>query len=73
LNSTGSWGTLSEEKWQKYIDWLSKENLLSSFIQSRNPVPGVSVSLDDLRQGNVGETFTSSILVAKELISNSFF
>ncbi|CAM6089783.1 unnamed protein product [Calypogeia fissa] len=72
LDSKGSWGASSPEKWAKYIDWLSKEGLLSSFIQSRNPEPGVSVSLDELRQGNIGETFTSSKLPVGELISNSY-
>lgn len=72
LDSSGSWGTLSEEKWAKYIEWLSNERLLSTFIQSRNPVSGVSVSLDDLRQGNIGKVLPSSTLTAGDLISNAY-
>lgn len=72
LDSKGSWGTSSPERWEKYIEWLSKESLLSSFIQSRDPEPGVSVSLDELRRGNVGQLFTSSKLAVGDLITNSY-
>jgi len=55
LTPSGAWGVMEPKRWSDYISWLSVEGLLTSFKQSRTPEMGVSVSLDELRNGNTGE------------------
>ena len=70
--ATEKWGRMSEARWSEYLDWLSEAGLLTTFVQSRAPEPGVSASLDELRQGNVGELIPRESLAASSLFANMF-
>lgn len=72
LNSDGRWGVQSDKVWETYIDWLAAEGLLTSARQSREPVEGVSASLDDLRAGKVGEKVPRESVKSAELFTNEY-
>lgn len=63
-DATGAWGIMERGKWDSYLDWLSREGLLTTHVQSRTPVDGVSSSLDGLRHGNVGKAVDRSTIVS---------
>lgn len=67
-----SWGFMSEDRWEKFLQWLHKEGLLTDKLQSSSPVPGVSASLADLRQGNAGAKLPMSAVAAEDLFTNNF-
>lgn len=72
LNNLGNWGVMDPNTWRRFLDWLSAENLLTTLIQSRKPVSGVSASLDDLRSGNAGNTLEASDLNLEEMFTNAY-
>jgi ABC-type nitrate/sulfonate/bicarbonate transport system substrate-binding protein len=72
LDSKSTWGVMEDQKWEDYLTWLNKEQLLTSYIQSRNPVSGVSVTLDDLRSGNTGSPLPSDHITSHALYTNKF-
>eukprot|EP01052_Picozoa_sp_SAG31_P040743 SAG31_NODE_5981_length_2227_cov_3.720395_1_plen_367_part_00 len=72
LDEDGRWGRMTESRWSEYLDWLSNVGLLTTFKQSRAPQPGVSASLDQLRQDNVGDTIPRHTIEAKSLFVNLF-
>lgn len=59
-------------RWEAFLDWLSERKLLTSKVQSRNAVGGITASLDDLRQGNAGEVLPRASLSSDSLFTNDF-
>jgi len=72
LDDNGKWGRMTENRWSKYLDWLSDSKLLTTFVQSRAPVSGVSTSLDGLRNGNSGDIIPREKIDAKDLFVDLF-
>ncbi|MCO5547916.1 hypothetical protein L7F22_001370 [Adiantum nelumboides] len=72
VDDSGKWGFMKPSTWVNFVEWLSSQNLLTSWLQSRNPVPGVSASLDELRSGNGGSVLKASDLILEELFTNAF-
>lgn len=72
LASDGHWGHMDAAVWEAFLNWLQTEGLLTTYTQSRNPVPGVSVSLDELRQGNVGDPIAHDQINLKNVYTNRF-
>ena len=72
LDDNGKWGRMTETRWSKYLDWLSDSKLLTTFVQSRAPVSGVSTSLDGLRNGNSGDIIPREKIDAKDLFVDLF-
>lgn len=72
LQEDGHWGRMDSAVWEAFLKWLQKEGLLTSYIQSRNPVPGTSVTLDELRQGNVGSPLPDGQIELDKLYTNRF-
>ncbi len=72
LDAGGRWGHMRAERWDKFLDWLGDKGLLTSAMPSRNPVDGVSASLDDLRSGRAGEPHPRSSINAADLYTNEF-
>ncbi|XP_024533513.1 uncharacterized protein LOC112347219 [Selaginella moellendorffii] len=70
-NPSGEWGTMASGKWSKFLDWLSANKMLTTRIQSRNPNPGVSVSLRDLLTSD-GSSEEQIRVNANDLFSNNF-
>lgn len=65
LDHQGQWGSMSCQKFDMFLDWLSANGLLTAKMQSRHPTGPNQTTLDGLRQGDVGE------LVARDSISSS--
>lgn len=65
LDQQGHWGTMECERFDKFLDWLSTNGLLTTKMQSRNPTKPNQTTLDGLRQGDVGE------IVARDSLSSS--
>eukprot|EP01048_Picozoa_sp_COSAG05_P005496 COSAG05_NODE_327_length_11345_cov_16.236884_7_plen_249_part_00 len=72
LDAEGKWGRMTEARWSEYLDWLSEAGLLTTFVQSRAPEPGISASLDELRQGNAGEPIQRIDIAASSLFVDLF-
>lgn len=72
LNDLGKWGCMDPNTWKRFLDWLSAQNLLTTLIQSRKPVLGISASLDDLRSGNAGTILNASDLNLEEIFTNAY-
>ena len=72
LDAEGKWGRMTEARWSEYLDWLSEAGLLTTFVQSRAPKPGISASLDELRQGNAGEPIQRIDIAASSLFVDLF-
>lgn len=72
LTEQGQWGHMDSSRWDKYLDWLSDNGLLTTYVQSRNPKEGVSVSLDDLRNGNVGECIPRESFPSSKIFTNDY-
>ncbi|XP_024545265.1 uncharacterized protein LOC112351502 [Selaginella moellendorffii] len=70
-NPSGEWGTMASGKWSKFLDWLSANKMLTTRIQSRNPNPGVSVSLRDLLTSD-GSSEEQIRVNASDLFTNNF-
>lgn len=72
LQDDGHWGRMDSAVWEGFLSWLQKEGLLTTYIQSRNPVPGTSVTLDELRQGNVGSPLPHDRFELDKIYTNQF-
>ncbi|CAL8460828.1 g359 [Coccomyxa elongata] len=72
LDAAGRWGHMQADRWDKFLDWLDDKGLLTSAMPSRNPVEGVSASLDDLRAGKAGQKIPRSSVNATDLFTNEF-
>ncbi|GMH43533.1 hypothetical protein BSKO_11455 [Bryopsis sp. KO-2023] len=72
LDKNGSWGTMEESRWSTFLEWLSKSGLLTEKVQSREPVEGISTSLDGLRQGDAGKPVPLPSIKIGELFTNAF-
>lgn len=72
LDAEGKWGRMTKARWAEYLDWLSEADLLTTFVQSRAPTPGLSASLDDLRAGNAGEPIPRESIQATQLYASLF-
>lgn len=72
LNNSGDWGFMVSDTWKKFVDWLSAEGLLTTLIQSRNPMPGVSSSLEEMRSGNAGDVVQISSLNFQDIFTNDY-
>lgn len=72
LDAEGKWGRMTSEVWGEYLNWLSDVGLLTTFIQSRAPQPGMSASLDELRKGNAGDPIPRADIDASSLFVNMF-
>ncbi|KAH9297419.1 hypothetical protein KI387_029101 [Taxus chinensis] len=70
LDKEGNWGLMDPNRWQKFLDWLSAEGILTTLIPSRNPVIGLSASLNDLRDGNSGDLIQASGIRVDDLFTN---
>jgi hypothetical protein len=63
---------MEERRWDAFLDWLSKNGLLTSLMPSRSPMEGVSASLDDLRAGRAGQPVPRSSISSSKLFTNDF-
>lgn len=72
LNDSGNWGFMVSDRWKNFVEWLSAEGLLTTLIQSRKPMHGISVSLDELRSGNAGDVVPLSELNSQEVFTNEY-
>lgn len=72
LTTDGRWGRQDKARWDAFLDWLSDRKLLTTKVQSRTVVQGLSASLDDLRQGDAGEVIPRDMLVSDALFTNNF-
>lgn len=72
LTKDGRWGRQDRARWDAFLDWLSDRKLLTTKVQSRTLVQGLTASLDDLRQGDAGEVIPRDILVSDALFTNNF-
>lgn len=70
LDSHGRWGAMRAPVWDKFLDWLSENGLLTSKVQSREPIEGKSTSLDSLRAGDVGEAIPRDSIKASDMYTN---
>ncbi len=72
LTKDGLWGVQDKTRWERFLDWLSDRQLLTTSLQSRNKVEGVTASLDDLRLGKAGEIIPRGSLSSDVLFTNAF-
>lgn len=72
LTKDGLWGVQDKIRWDRFLDWLSDRQLLTTSLQSRNTVEGVTASLDDLRIGKAGEIIPRDSLSSDALFTNAF-
>lgn len=72
LDGAGQWGRMEGARWEYFVNWLSEKGLLTSAMPSRNPVEGVSASLDDLRQGRAGASVPRDTVSMDALFTNAF-
>jgi ABC-type nitrate/sulfonate/bicarbonate transport system substrate-binding protein len=73
LDGAGRWGSMDAARWDIFLDWLSSKGLLTTKVQSREPVEGISTTLDALRSGGgCGEPVPRSSVLASALFTNDF-
>lgn len=72
LDADGQWGHQDKSRWNAFLDWLSVKGLLSTAVQSREPVSGISVSLDELRRGDAGQPIARSSLASQMLFTEAY-
>ncbi len=72
LDAEGQWGHQDKSRWDAFLDWLSTKGLLSTAVQSREPVSGISVSLDELRRGVAGQPIARTSVVAEKLFTEDY-
>lgn len=58
-------------RWSAFLDWLSESGLLTSELQSRTPVKGVSMTLDALREGQSTTVLPRDSVTAGDLFNNA--
>lgn len=73
LNADGNWGLMTTQKWTEFLEWLGTNGLLTSKIQSRVPVEGLSTSLDGLRAGDTGDAILLTPSFIDQLFTNDLF
>ncbi|CAK0857003.1 unnamed protein product [Prorocentrum cordatum] len=66
LDQRGRWGTMELSRWEQYLDWLSNEGLLTTYVNSRKP-SAAAATLDELRQGRAGEQIPRAQVSAAQL------
>eukprot|EP00963_Diacronema_lutheri_P006358 scaffold544_cov320-Pavlova_lutheri.AAC.72 len=69
----GKWGRICKEKAHTLFKWLAESGLLTSLMQSRSPVPGVSTTLDELREGHAGDPVPCDEVNPDEIFTNQYF
>lgn len=82
---SNSWGVMEVDQWSGFLDWLSKEGLLTSKVQSRLAAAAAveevaaaaaaaaqTTSLDGLRSGDVGDAIPRDSINAADLATNAF-
>ncbi|KAA6428902.1 MAG: hypothetical protein FRX49_01012 [Trebouxia sp. A1-2] len=72
LTKDGLWGVQDKTRWERFLDWLSDRQLLTTSVQSRKKVKSVTASLDDLRSGKAGEIIPRNSLSSDALFTNAF-
>ena len=72
LTKDGRWGRQDKARWNAFLDWLSDRKLLTTKVQSRTVVQGLTASLDDLRTGDAGEVIPRGMLVSDTLFTNEY-
>mmetsp|Transcript_19098 Transcript_19098/g.32768 ORF Transcript_19098/g.32768 Transcript_19098/m.32768 type:complete len:348 (-) Transcript_19098:373-1416(-) len=72
LTPEGKWGLQLESVWDKFIDFLHTNGLLTSKIQSREQTSESTATLDGLRQGDVGAALERSAVQSTHLFTNDF-
>lgn len=72
LTKDGRWGRQDKARWDAFLGWLSDRKLLTTKVQSRTAVEGVTASLDELRQGDAGEIIPRDSLSSDNLFTNRF-
>jgi len=73
IADNGKWGRICKKKAQTFFDWLSENGLLTTLMQSRSPVPGVSTTLDELRDGDPGRPVPTEEVNPDEIFTNKYF
>jgi len=73
LDANGKWGRMEKSKWDAYLDWLSSSGLLTTFMQSRKPLDGISVTLDELRAGKTGSIIPREDIDSSKIFTSQFF
>lgn len=63
---------MEAERWETFIHWLSSSGLLTSKVQSREPIEGMSTSLDGLRRGDAGSPIESSSVNVDALQTSAY-
>lgn len=72
LNGDGKWGHMEADRWDKFLDWLSEQGLLTTKVQSRGGASDDTASLDGLRGGDAGEPIPRNSVKAETLFTNEF-
>jgi ABC-type nitrate/sulfonate/bicarbonate transport system substrate-binding protein len=72
LDAAGRWGSMRAERWDAFLDWLSKAGLLTTKVQSRGAPDAGAASLDALRAGDAGERIPREAVDAAALFTNNF-
>ncbi|WIA16955.1 hypothetical protein OEZ85_013874 [Tetradesmus obliquus] len=67
----GMWGVMDLSVWEKFLDWLSDEGLLTSKAQSRSEGEHSS-SLDGMRSGDAGQRLPRDAVAAADLATNAY-
>ncbi|KAL4532580.1 hypothetical protein Ndes2437B_g02975 [Nannochloris sp. 'desiccata'] len=70
--ATKKWGHMDSDRWNKFLDWLSTNGLLTTKVQTRGDAGVDTTSLDGLRSGDVGDVVPRESLQADNLFSNEF-
>lgn len=83
---SNTWGVMEISQWSAFLDWLSREGLLTSKVQSRlaaaaapeevnaaaAAAAGQLSSLDGLRSGDVGDVIPRDSMNAADLATNAY-
>lgn len=72
LDEQGKWGGMTKQRWDSFLDWLSKNSLLTTKMQSRDPDQAHKTTLDGLRQGDSGDSIPRERVNANDLFTNLF-
>lgn len=67
LDDQGKWGTITADRWDSFLVWLSQNGFLTSKMQSRNPQEEHETTLDGLRQGDAGKNVDKSAIPLEDL------
>ena len=72
LNGDGKWGRMEASRWDKFLDWLSDQGLLTTKVQTRGTATDDTTSLDGLRGGDAGDVIPRESVKAETLFTNAF-